>query len=438
MISDSFKFLSSAKKGIVFLLLSISITISCIIFLFSIPATVKREILADIENMGANILRILPRYDKEGLQKRETKGYITYDDLLRLNLKGGCKGIKRIAVTFLPQESLFACPDIKVEGEKYSFCPINVNLLCTIPEYKEVRCLKVIRGRFINNLDVKLKRRVCVLGNTISLFLGGNRLLGKKIILFLEYYDEKDGIWKTWFSSPLTVIGVLARYKPFALPLDPSSDFWGGGWEGRNTEVIVPYSVFKEDLNLSLDDIYLQITTRNSSDINKEIKGIEERIKAILAERYGKDKIFYVKRESQRFLDELETQTRQANIFILTVGTVSLIGSLIIILSMMLLSVSKRTSEIGLRRAMGARKRDIFFQFLVEALVITGIGGISGIAFGIIGIKMLGSYASWEMVIPLYGIFIGFGTSILIGVIGGLYPALKAARIPPAVAVKYE
>ncbi|MDI6703593.1 MAG: ABC transporter permease [bacterium] len=435
MISDSLKSLSSAKKGIVFLLLSISITISCIIFLFSIPATVKREILIDIENMGANILSISPYYhDKEDLQK----GYITYDDLLRLNLKGRCKGIKRIAVTFLPRECPFACPDIKVEGEKYSFCPTNVRLLSTIPEYKEVRCLKVIRGRFINNLDVRLKRRVCVLGNTISLFLGGKRLLGKKIILFLEYYDEKDGTWKTWSSSPLTVIGILARYNPFALPLNPHSDFWWGGWEGRNISVIVPYSVFKEDLDLSLDDIFLQIATRNSSDINKEIKGIEEAIKDILAERYGKDKIFYVERESQRLLDELQSQTRQANTFILTIGTVSLIGSIIIILSMMLLSVSKRTSEIGLRRAIGARKKDIFFQFLVEALVITGIGGISGILFGIIGIKMFGYYASWKMVIPLYGIFIGFATSILIGVIGGLYPALKASKILPAIAVKYE
>ncbi|MDI6752167.1 MAG: ABC transporter permease [bacterium] len=436
MIRDSLKSLSSAKKGIVFLLLSISITIACIIFLFSIPATVKREILTDIENIGANILRVSPDYyDKEGLQKRYN---ITYDDLLRLNLKGRCKGIKRIAVTFLPQECPFAGPDIKVEGEKHSFCPTNVNLLCTIPEYKEVRCLKVIRGRFINNLDVRLKRRVCVLGNTTSLFLGGKRLLGKKIILFHEYRDEKDGIWKTWFSSPFTVIGILARYNPFALPLNPYSDFWWGGWEGRNTAVIVPYSVFKEDLDLFVDDIFLKIATRNSSDINKEIKGIEERVKAILAERYGEDKIFYVKRESQRLLDELQSQTRQANTFILIIGAGGLIISIVSILSMMLLSVSKRTSEIGLRRAIGARKKDIFFQFLVEALVITGIGGISGIAFGVIGIKMLGYYASWKMVIPLYGIFIGFATSILIGVIGSLYPALKAARIPPAVAVKYE
>ena len=309
-----------------------------------------------------------------------------------------------------------------------------MRLIGTIPDYKDVKSLKVIKGRFINDLDIKLKRRFCVLGNTPFCFLGGKKIIGKKIELFEEFFDEKEDKWKKW-SYSLTVIGGLAKYKPFVLPF--TEDFWWEGYEGLNGAVIAPYSVFTEGdstKDVSLCDIYLQIG-RNKNLL--KIKEIEEKIKAILSERYGKDKIFYVSKP-KRLLDELESQTRQANTFILTIGTITLMASIVSILSIMLLSVIKRTSEIGLRRAIGARKKDIFFQFLIEALIITGIGGLFGMVFGITGVKIIGWYTSWDMVIPVYSLIFSILAICIMAIIGGLYPALKAANIPPAQAVKYE
>ncbi|MFH1097745.1 MAG: FtsX-like permease family protein [Candidatus Desantisbacteria bacterium] len=138
------------------------------------------------------------------------------------------------------------------------------------------------------------------------------------------------------------------------------------------------------------------------------------------------------------FLEKYEEHFRSFNIFIARIGCVSVIGSIIFILSMMLHSVSTRTSEIGIRRAIGARKKDILFQFLKEGLIITGKGGIGGIILGLLTVYLLGKYTGWEMVVPIHGLFLSVLAIGIIGIIGGIYPAMHAANIPPAVAVKYE
>ncbi|MFH1860316.1 MAG: FtsX-like permease family protein, partial [bacterium] len=141
---------------------------------------------------------------------------------------------------------------------------------------------------------------------------------------------------------------------------------------------------------------------------------------------------------ASNLVKELEKQTRSANTFIGVIGATSLIASVISILSMMLLSVSTRTTEIGIRRAVGARKKDIFFQFLKEGVLITSKGGIGGILLGLLAVYLLGKYTGWEMVVPWHGLVLSVSAIGVIGIIGGLYPAMRAANIPPAIAVKYE
>ena len=151
----------------------------------------------------------------------------------------------------------------------------------------------------------------------------------------------------------------------------------------------------------------------------------------------GEDKTVDI-RESGRLLDELTMQSKDATIFITTISIITLIASIISILSLMLLSVHNRRNEIGLRRAIGARKKDIFLQFLKEALIITTKGGAVGIILGLFLVWLMGKYTGWDMVIPIYSLFLSIATIALIGVISGVYPAIKAANIPPAIAVKYE
>lgn len=440
-------FLSFFKTRI-FSFVLLSISTSCVIILFSITTTVKKEILNDIENMGAYVLRLSPDiYVKEGYYDK----YITYEDLLYL--KKRCKFIKRIAMWSLGDRGGQSQPVI-IEGMKYSTEPVG-KIIGTLPAYKEIKCLKLIKGRFINEVDIKLKRRVCVVGNTLYTFLGGEKIIGKKLKVVtppLPPGVSEEDIFPIPKES-FTVIGALARIKPFALP---------GSYEflfEDNDAIFIPYPVMKEVLiggraeyrnylfhifiQLDKSSPYISNNSELFEDENERIR-VHQKVKEeaiqiinILKERYGQDKKFSIYSE-ERLLDELEKQTKEASIFIKIIGTMSLIASIVSISSIMLISVTNRISEIGICRAVGARKRDIFLQFLKETLIITAKGGIGGIILGLIFVWLMGKYTSWEVVIPIYSLLFSIGVMGLIAIISGLYPAIKAANISPAVVVKYE
>jgi len=464
VIKETLKFLSFSKKQYFLLLLFISISTSCIAILFSITETVKRQILNDIENMGGGVLELAGGFID--LATKKCAGLIKWEDLSLI--KRRCRFVKAISMESCGDRSCGNDPII-IEGRKRYFPgPPPGGLRGILPDYKKIKGLKIIKGRFINDLDVRLKRRVCVIGNTTYTLLGDKKIIGKKLKAFEPINQPQLEV------ESFTIIGVLAKVNPFWLPFSrtPEGEDFMTNIFYNNALVFIPYPVIKDVIEPEnpknkgyLGQIYIQIKlsdkalkerlgdyTKWEENIKKgrwyynEKEGINVHmavkkeaweIISVLKEKYGEDKGFLIYSRN-RLLDELESQTKQANTFILTIGIVSLLASIISILSLMLLSVTNRTSEIGLRRAIGARKRDIFLQFLKEALVITGIGGMFGVIFGIIGIKVIGWYASLKMVIPIYSIFISIGTAIAIGVIGGVYPAIKASNIPPAEAVRYE
>ncbi|MFH0774283.1 MAG: FtsX-like permease family protein [bacterium] len=444
--------------------------------LFSITETGKREVLDNIENMGAGRLELFGGMCIRTGERDERAGLISLEDLSWI--KRRCKFIKAISPLSYGDTSGGA-GSVEIEGKKYFPGPPPGNMLGILPDYKKIKGLKVIEGRFINNLDVKLKRRVCVLGNTTYRLLGGKKIIGKKLRLYEPYVINPKTKSKLIMES-FTVIGALARIKPFLIPFSKDNqtgeyDFSYNLLFEDNGSVFIPCPVILELVEPEdpenkgyLGQIYISVQMKekpkqrlgdygNSEKewnekiakgefyfnreenitVHSSIKNEALEIINLLKQKYGKDKKFLMY-SRDRLIDAMDTQTRQANTFIGTIGAISLTASIISILSIMLLSVTQRTSEIGLRRAIGARKKDIFSQFLIEALVITGIGGIFGMVFGIMGIKIIGYYASWNMVIPVYGIFISLGTSMAVGVIGGLYPAIRASKISPAQAVKYE
>ena len=429
--------------------ISIGITSCCVIILFSITSTVKQETLQNIENMGAYVLRLYTAILNE--DDKPPIGNLVYEDLLYL--KKRCPSIKRIAMLSHGTRG-GSSQKVVIEGKKKYFIePPQGLILGTLPDYRKIKGLQLIQGRFINELDIRLKRRVCVVGNTVYSLLGKKDIIGKKLIgadpPLLDYPVEDRVIMLT---EPLTVIGVLARENPLTLPVF-SFDFWFDA----NGSVFIPYSIMKEVLEPGmlkecfLREILVQINKDTYADTdNKKIQGLgkwsdvhpqvqKEALEIInaLKERYGKEKIFYIFSE-KRLLDKLEEQSHQANIFTGIIGIVSLIASIISILSIMLISITNRTTEIGIRRAIGARKRDISLQFLKETAIVTGKGGIGGIILGLVVVYLLGKYTGWEMVVPIYSLFFSIAAIGIIAIISGIYPAMKAASIPPAIAVKYE
>lgn len=454
--------------------LFISITIACIFILFSIISTQKNEVLNAIEQIGADKLSLSPYIYEicDGKDLKYTGASISQLEENILYIKKRCKEIKNITIETRENNPM------AMAGGKWSFDEWHRFLLPPIyvegvtPDYKPIQNLKLIHGRFINELDMKMKRRVCVIGNTTYHLLCREKIINKKIKV--ECYPNET----------FTVIGCLKTSKPFLLPF--VSDMFGDVTDNAdpflstiNSTIFIPYTAFKEcrptaektwteilitvslnkkqkehqDYQESKEEWWNLSTTYTDTEKRfkksnerwktmlgpkyHEVARIKNKIISILQEKYGENKYFLIA-PNKRLLEEYEEHFHSFNMFITNIGCVSVIGSLIFILSMMLFSVSTRTTEIGIRRAIGARKRDIFFQFLKEGIIITGKGGIGGIILGILTVYLLGKCTGWEMVFPWYGLFFSISAIGIIGIIGGLYPAMKAANIPPAVAVKYE
>jgi ABC-type antimicrobial peptide transport system permease subunit len=161
-------------------------------------------------------------------------------------------------------------------------------------------------------------------------------------------------------------------------------------------------------------------------------------MRKVLKKRYGEDKLF-----SFTYLgnltDEIQNQMEDSNKLLWITGMVTLLLSGVILSSMMLMSVHKRVSEIGIRRAFGARKKDIFYQFLTEGMVIYSIGIVIGLVMGLVlSYLLIVKILSWEYSIPIYSLVLSSVIPFLVSILSSLYPAMQAAKIQPAVAVKYE
>jgi putative ABC transport system permease protein len=434
-----------------FTILSISISISTIIIVISIASSFKKEIQNDIINYGANIISMDSLYKDEG----DKIYFFTLPDIYAI--KRGFKEIKKfgimvsgIGVKGREGGGCVINALVRIEGKKYPSVfegwsgPFSGNLWGTIPKTKDVLKLRLKKGRFINETDIKLKRQVCVLGNYIYNQVGGEKIIGKK--LELREWLTKD----RYDQYTFTVIGGLERKIPFGIPyLDMFTEGQAFMESDVNLGVFIPITKLKEEISdvkgkaegnaLGFGYIFLQAQLNGKRDGNERLRMEEliDRIIGFCKEKYGKNNEFYLNYEGN-LVDELEKQMRSTNIFIGTIGIISLMASIIGIMSMMLFSVTTRTSEIGIRRAVGARKKDIFLQFLKEAFVITSKGGAGGIILGLIFVFLFCKSTGLEMAIPVYSLILGVGAIVLIGIISGVYPALKAANIPPAVAVKYE
>jgi len=310
---DVIKIVFNKKFSNFFVFFSISIALSCIIILLSIVSTVRKQILSDLENIGATTLQLAPVvFNKNG----QISSNIVYEDLMMIKRK--CKYVKRMAM-YSAGDTFMQSMEIKIEGEKGHSA--NGVLIGTLPDYQKIKCLKIIKGRFINELDIKMERKICVLGNTLYTFLGGNRVLGKKI--------KMEGC-----SESFTVIGGLARVKPFTLPM-VSFDFWFGD----NGTMFIPYPIIREVVKPEkpqnkgfLGDIVIQVVSSSnklgSKGLQQYVREIEKQITNLLCERYGEDKVFKI-RLSERTLDVLEKQMRSTNTFIGTIGIISFLAKIL-------------------------------------------------------------------------------------------------------------
>jgi putative ABC transport system permease protein len=278
-------------------------------------------------------------------------------------------------------------------------------------EYLDIRQWALADGAPFTPQDVRSANKVCVIGRTTATQVFGS--------------DDPVGQVLRVKNVPFIVTGVLTPKGLSALGSD------------QDDVVIMPYtSAMKRVLGgTTLRNINVQVGDA------RELPAAQQQIISLLRQRHniraGKDDDFTV-RGQQEIADMATAQSKTMTLLLGAIAGVSLIVGGIGIMNIMLVSVTERTREIGVRLAVGAHGRDILTQFLIEAVALSSVGGIIGIAFGVGASKVLSIYASWPTLISLTSIIVAFLFSAAVGIFFGFYPARKAAALDPIEALRYE
>jgi putative ABC transport system permease protein len=373
--------------------LAIMIGVASVIVMVGIGRGAEDEVRRKIEGMGTNLIVV------SAGQSRTVKGQVGQLGMMTtLTLKDSaaigeeCPSVKRVAPAYSKKMS------VKFENVSYS-----TRIVGTLPLIQEVRNISVESGSFFDEDENRLMASVAVVGPTVAQTLFGGR----------NPVGESIRIGKVLFK----VIGVTV----------PKGAVSG---EDEDDQILVPLrTAMNKLMNVTfLSNIFIEAAGFES------IHAAEAEIRSLLRERHrlreGKDNDFTIQNQA----DVIEAQSSVAKTFSLLVASIAVI-SLIIggvgILGVMLLSIRERVSEIGIRRAVGAKRRDILIQFLVESSFLGVVGGIAGLILGIGGSAGVKHFSGISVVLAPDYIVLSLVFSIVTGLIFGIYPSWKAARLDP-------
>ncbi len=289
-------------------------------------------------------------------------------------------------------------------------------LIGVLPSFLEINSLKVIEGRWINDEDNLTSAPVCVLGEAAKVnLLGYERAVGKYVKVNTQWLQ-----------------GVLGHQAA------ADTEVEGLEVTNRNNLIIAPLNTvmrrFEDSqafLRDEIDGIYLRVAPGVDSIETSKV------VDAILAATH-KDAGDYTVVVPADLLEQRRQTQMIFEIVMICIAGISLLVGGIGIMNIMLATVLERTREIGIRRAIGARQADIVRQFLTEAVLISIVGGLIGIAFGFTLSQVIAMAAGWSTVVTTASIVIAFSVSVFIGLLFGIYPAVQAAKLDPIEAIRYE
>jgi len=385
------------NRGRAFLtVLGVIIGVAAVILMVSIGEGARKYIKDEFSSLGSNILIVVPgKTAKEGGSHMGTSVVrkLTYDDALMIKRRSR---YIEAAVPVIVGTSL-----IKYKGQSRYTYVAGVG-----EDYFSARNLTIDSGRFINKTEVDLKRHVVVLGRTVKKDVLGNvNPLGALI---------RVG------ESKYRVIGLMAP-KGVTLGFD------------IDDIVFIPVTAAMELFDT--DSLFnITVKVRNEKDIPKAKKDI----KNILIRRHAGEEDFTILSQDE-MLSVMEKVFKIMTAVLAGIASISLIVGGIGIMNIMLVSVKERTREIGLRKAVGAKNRDILFQFLAESVVLSLIGGIIGISLGISLSWLIPLFVPFlPTKLSLWTVVVAFLFSAGVGIFFGVYPAGKAAGLDPINALRYE
>ncbi len=388
-------------------MLGIIIGVGAVIALLSVGYGFQQYISQQFEGLGSNLLFVFAgQIDQSSPSRGQRTQPLTMGDA------------EAMADPFLVSDVVAVAPEYSrsatvTRGKQEQYTTVSG----VTPDYESVRNFMPALGTFISQQDVNGRSRVAVIGATVAeeLFEEGEYILDQTIKLN---------------DVPFRVIGVLEEKG-------------GGAFGNEDNVVLIPISTAQTRLfnagavrgDLIISVIYIQVQSQD------KMEAVADQITQVLRDRhrisFKDDDDFTVVNQS----DLIEVFGEFTAVFTLVLGSIagiSLVVGGIGIMNIMLVSVTERTREIGIRKAVGARRRDILLQFLVEAIVLAMLGGFLGIGFGYLASLLVASLANLNTVVRVDAVLLATGFSAAVGLFFGIYPATRAARLNPIDALRYE
>ena len=379
--------------------LGIIIGVAAVITMVALGSGAQKAVEDQIQAMGSNVLTVYPGMMYSRGVAQGTRASLTTDDADALTESATL--LSGVVPEMQSQQQ------VKYVGEN-----INTTVVGATANFPTVKRFTIEHGRFFTKGEDEARERYAVLGSEIPNMLSANpaALIHQEIAI--------RGI-------TFEIIGVMAPKGA------------AGSWQNPDEQIVIPlntarYRVFGSD---RLRQITVEV--RQGASLEAGMVDIESVMRRQHKIRPGGENDFRI-RNAQEVLATQQATTQIFTTLLASIAAVSLVVGGIGIMNIMLVSVTERTREIGVRKALGATRRNILFQFLVEALVLCLAGGIIGISLGVWVTTILAKANGWNTLISTESVVVAFGTSAAIGIVFGLWPARRAAKLDPIVALRYE
>ena len=378
--------------------LGVIIGVASVIIMLAVSAGTEAAIAEQINALGANLIIVSPSRGVPGAART-----LLFDDALAISEQ--VVGITGISAEQAPPAQNIKANDNTLEA---------IAVIGTTAEFPEVRDYSVASGRYFDASEDDRKAKVAVLGSGIATDLFGT--------------SDPIGQVVTIGTTKLTIIGVMES-KGMVADVD---------YDGRiYLPINLVFQKYMTTMTIGSDRVR---TIYVKAENPENIPSVITQITAVLAERHDVDaaKPDFTVQTQQDIIATQEATTSAFRDLLAWVAGISLIVGGIGIMNIMLVSVTERTREIGLRQALGARPSDVLLQFLFEAVILSLAGGFVGVVLGVGGSYLFGTFGTMQTAIVPLSIPLAFGAAAIVGIFFGYYPATQAAKLDPIVALRHE
>lgn len=389
------------KMRSILTMLGIIIGISSVIVVVALGDGTKGAVSNEFNNIGANRIFVMTNYEEDIYDGDR----LTMEDYYLLNQ------VFKERISAKSIDYNFRGQAINMSDRKEQ---IDISFEAVSDEYNAIESFEIIKGRYINMNDINTRRNIAIIERKLALdYFQREDVVGEKIII------NVNGVGQSF-----VVVGVFEPPKSLLPAMGSTS-----------RKVYIPFTTGAKILNA---DKYIPGIDYNLKE-GVDAQATIEEIKKVLSRKHGNvGQNKYIGFSAEGQLEIINNVMRMLTLVVGAIASISLLVGGIGIMNIMLVSVTERTREIGIRKAIGASRRDILIQFLIEAVIISGIGGIIGTLLGIVLSKVAANVISIPAKTSIFVIIAATLFSTMVGIVAGLYPANKAAKLDPIDALRYE